>query len=175
MDSNNTNHDHSLTASSDHDNSHTNKRKFATKIGGAIALICCITQICFQLGLALGMPWSAIAYGGGDAADNSDKSLSLSLRITSLVAVFMYAWLAVMVYQRSFSCKQFVSPVACTRNLRFYTTFMFVEVILNWMTTSTRERNIWGPFCTIFFVSLVALSWQPASSRGGEESRPLLD
>lgn len=127
------------------------------KAAGVVAVVCCTVQVVFQFGLAVGMPWGAAAYGGGSV------NLSKGMRISSAVAVIVYAGMATVLLQRA-ELRDF-GYTHCRRVTRFFTGLMFVGTILNSITPSQVERQIWAPFCLIFFISLFTLSLETSQER----------
>lgn len=103
-------------------------------------IFCSIGISLFQLCLALGIPLGKAAWGG------SSSTLSPSLRIASTVAFFLWAFVSHVLCIRAGLLESNLYSERFIKNvLNFVFYLMVVSCVLNWISRSPLERNIWGP------------------------------
>jgi hypothetical protein len=96
----------------------------------------------FQVGLASGLPWGQVAYGGQHAGKLPEK-----FRVASAVASATYAGGAVFLASKA------GSRAARRKVLTGIGGFMVVGAGMNLASRSKYERMIWAPFCALTAVS----------------------
>ncbi|MFS0703698.1 hypothetical protein AB6N23_04175 [Cellulomonas sp. 179-A 9B4 NHS] len=103
----------------------------------------------FQLAMAAGAPWGAVAYGGGHPGVLPDE-----LRVTSAVAVPVYATLAAVAAGVG-------GPRLRRAVLRGTTALLVVGCAVNLASPSLPERLIWVPVSA----AAAVLTWRAAPAR----------
>ena len=103
--------------------------------------------ILFQLGLALGLPWGKASMGGKFPGKYPPK-----MRIVSLVNSMLICIIAVVVLIKANLLlprfKSFSDII-----IYFVVGFSLTATIMNILTPSKIERNIWAPVAAILFVT----------------------
>lgn len=103
----------------------------------------------FQVALILGAPWGRITQGG-----QIEGPLPLSGRIVAAVSIFLLVGMALAILSADGRWPGWPSwtgwgAVAMNAGM----------MVLNWITPSRSERNLWGPITTVIFVLAVAVHW----------------
>lgn len=107
----------------------------------------------FQLALAAGVPWGHAAYGG------ANRELSTGLRITSGVAVGIWILAILLVMRRSQSeGLLFLSPGAVSILCWVLTGYLAIGTVMNGISRSKAERNIWTPVSLISCIAVVIVN-----------------
>ncbi len=119
-------------------NTKTAARIFAAIMGGVIL---------FQLLLAAGVPWGAVAWGGAFPGE-----LPAHMKLASIGSAFLLAFFAFVVLIRA----GFILPrmqSASRKLVWFVVAYSFLGIIANSITPSFWERIIWVPVTSIAFVA----------------------
>lgn len=107
----------------------------------------------FQFGLAMGMPWGKAAYGGRNAV------LSQRLRITSGMAVVIWLVAMLLVIRRyQGEGLAFLNAGNVTFVLWLVAAYLALGVLMNAISPSPLERNIWTPTTAIALFATVAVN-----------------
>ena len=118
-----------------------------------IAAIFFAGLVAFQLGLAMGMPWGKAAYGGRNAV------LSQRLRITSGMAVVIWLVAMLLVIRRyQGEGLAFLNAGNVTFVLWLVAAYLALGVLMNAISPSPLERNIWTPATAIALFATVAVN-----------------
>lgn len=103
----------------------------------------------FQLALALGAPWGRAAYGG-----QHPGTVPARLRISSAVAVIVWAGVALIVLRRAHLAPWAPLPDAWLPiGLWVVVGLLAVATLLNAITPSRLERAIWLPVAILMLAS----------------------
>ena len=97
----------------------------------------------FQASLALGAPWGAAAYGGGNPG-----VLPTSMRASSAAAVVVYSGLAYVVWSGR------LAPTAQRRSYAVLSGVFAVGTVMNAISPSMVEKVIWTPVVAVLAYSL---------------------
>lgn len=97
----------------------------------------------FQVALAVGAPWGAVAWGGQDPG-----VLPPQLRIASVVSALVWTAVAVAVGTDR------LSSGARRRLLTVLIVVMCLSAVLNAVSPSVPERSIWAPYAVLQVVLL---------------------
>lgn len=109
----------------------------------------------FQVALAAGVPWGHAAYGG------ANRELSTGLRITSGIAIGIWLIAILLVVRRSQSEGVFfLSAGAVGLICWILAGYLAVGSVMNGISRSKAERNIWTPVSVISLVSVVVVNLQ---------------
>jgi len=119
----------------------------AARIAAALFLI----VVLFQVGLALGLPWGAAAFGGANPG-----VLPVELRTSSVVAALVYLLLAGVAGTRWLPTtpRRFVLIGAAV--------LMVIGALVNIASTSFIERIIWAPVTIALAVALWVAAQHPS-------------
>lgn len=110
-----------------------------------------IIVIIFQISLILGAPLGSYAMGG-----KYPGVLPLHIRLTEIVQVFLLVFnLSVMMQIGGWVNMYPNSFVLYYR--WFVLALSFLAALLNWMTPSVKERNLWGPISTILLLCVLII------------------
>lgn len=96
-----------------------------------------IFVIAFQIALAAGAPWGEYAMGGEFPGE-----LPTAMRVAAVLQACFIAWLARAVW-RGKSRWQIRTAVAIS----------LLSLVMNSMTPSLKERNLWAPVALLMFLS----------------------
>lgn len=109
----------------------------------------------FQVALAAGVPWGHAAYGG------ANRELSTGLRITSVVAVGIWLFAILLVVRRSHGEGLFfLSSTAVGIICWVLAGYLAIGTVMNGISRSKVERNIWTPVSLISCISVVVVNIQ---------------
>lgn len=116
--------------------------------------------VAFQIALALGAPWGAYAMGGANPGQ-----FPPALRLAAVVQALLLAGMTLVVLARA----GLILPVwsRVTRWLVwFVVAFAALSLVLNLITPSAREQDIWAPVALVLLLSstVVAFSNRPKPS-----------
>lgn len=115
-----------------------------------ISVILFVVIAGFQAGLAMGQPWGEAAYGG------ANREISQQFRRVSAVATVIWLLAAVFVIRTAQEeGLLFLSAGAMRIVCWLVAAFLAVSVLMNGMSRSKLERNIWVPVSTVALVSTV--------------------
>lgn len=109
----------------------------------------------FQASLALGAPWGAAAYGGGNPG-----VLPTSMRASSAAAVVVYSGLAYVVWSGR------LAPPAQRRGYAALSGVFAVGTVMNAISPSMVEKAIWTPVVAVLAYSL----WRARPARSLAEA-----
>lgn len=124
-------------------------------IATVVAVAMFATLSAFQVALAAGLPWGHAAYGG------ANRKLTRSLRITSGVAVFIWIFAIMLIIRRSQGeGLAFLSPGVIGVICWVLAGYLAIGTVMNGISHSTLERNIWTPVSAISLVSVVIVNLQ---------------
>jgi hypothetical protein len=128
--------------------------QFAAKtFAGLIGLV-----IAFQLALALGAPWGAIAMGGAFRG-----AFPPAMRLVALLQVAVLAGVAVVVL--SGAGLVLARWRVLSRKLVWVVVgLLAVVLVLNLITPSPMERLIWAPFALVLFAASLRVALAGAGS-----------
>lgn len=119
----------------------------------AVALFAILTV--FQVALAAGLPWGHAAYGG------ANRVLSRSLRITSGVAILIWIFAIMLIIRRSQGeGLAFLSAGGVGVICWILAGHLAIGTVMNGISRSALERNIWSPASAIALVSVVIVNLQ---------------
>ncbi len=104
-----------------------------------VALTCLALVVFFQLALALGAPWGALAMGGRYPGRYPRR-----MRIAALVSIGLYAAFGLILAVRAGALwpdrvEAFVTPAWVVTGV------LMLSVMLNLVTPSRWERRLWAP------------------------------
>lgn len=122
-----------------------------------LAIISCVTLgalAIFQVTLILGAPIGKFAWGGKHTV------LPMNLRIGSIISIFLYAVIAVIILSKAGLISSFVNRGVIDVAIWIIAIYFSIGVILNGMSRSRYERHLMTPVALILAVLtiLVALS-----------------
>lgn len=127
-----------------------------------MALACIVgVLVLFHVALALGMPWGAAAWGGGN-----DGVLPPQLRMASGLAAVLWGWVALVVAGR------FLGAVGQRRVLLALGVLSLVAIAMNLASPSAIERVIWAPFAAVMGVMTWACWWRARGDSDGAAPEP---
>ena len=107
----------------------------------------------FQLALTLGVPWGEASMGGKFKGKYPPK-----MRVVSFVNMLVLWFIMIVVLIRSgLMVPEFQPDVRIT--FWFALGFTVLSAIMNWMTPSKIERNIWGPVTAIQLVCILIIAF----------------
>ncbi len=110
--------------------------------------------ILFQFALAIGKPWGQYAMGG-----KYPGKLPAAIRMVCLFQIIVLLLIAVIVLTRAsliFGDWFSFSKTA----IWFVVVFSFVSAVLNSITPSKKERNIWAPVSFLLLITSVVVAVQ---------------
>lgn len=114
-----------------------------------IFAILSLVNVLFQLALAFGAPWGALAMGGRFAG-----RFPPWLRIAAVVQAGMIAFFAFVVLGRA----EVVSPPPPAGLFWMVVCFTAVTAVLNLITPSIPERRLWGPVALVMLVCVIRVA-----------------
>ncbi len=123
-----------------------------TTIAAVIYSVLMALVILFQLGLTIGLPWGAASMGG-----KYPGKYSLKMRIVSLLNMIILSFVTIIVLVKAnLILTQFnsFSKVA----IWFVVAFSTVATVLNIITPSKIERQIWAPVTVIQLIASIIVA-----------------
>jgi hypothetical protein len=121
---------------------------FAAKVFAGLISVVCL----FQIALALGAPWGALAMGGG-----APGVYPVSMRLAAGVQCLVLAAFAVIVLSRAGLAFARWRPLA-GRAVWGVVGLLGVSLVLNLITPSALERMIWAPVALALFLSALRVA-----------------
>jgi len=106
----------------------------------------------FQLGLAAGMPWGAVAMGG-----RFPGRFPPAMRIAALVQILIYGVMAAVVFARAGVALPEAAGVA-RMAIWAVVALMAVALVMNLITPSRWERRIWAPVALVLLLASVRVA-----------------
>lgn len=116
-------------------------------IAARIFVLLTAGAVVFQIALAAGLPWGAVAWGGAFPG-----VLPPHMRIASLGSVFLLGALAFVVLVRA-GIVQSRWKGACAKLVWFVVAYCGLGVLANSLTPSFWERVIWVPVTVLLFAT----------------------
>lgn len=135
------------------------------RAAGVAAITILVVIVGFQAALALGAPLGEAAWGGGSA------ELSTGLRFGSGVAVLIWGFATLVVFQRSGLGDAHLNAALVTRGTWILFALTVLGCLANWASRSAAERYTWGPTTLV----LAALLFVVARSTEPQQGRPRSD
>jgi hypothetical protein len=105
--------------------------------------------ILFQLGLLIGMPWGEYAMGG-----RFPGTYPWKMRLVAIVQIIILFFFAFVVLVRAEIIHSRYSELSMTV-IWFVVGFFVLSSVLNLITPSKKERNLWAP--TSILLSIISL------------------
>ena len=103
----------------------------------------------FQLLLALGYPLGHLAYGG----IYDHQPVPKNYRITSAISIGVYVFFSLVVLEYTKMVLIFDNPSLISNFMWFIAIFLSLGVIMNAMSRSKAERNLWTPIVFVLALS----------------------
>ncbi len=111
----------------------------------------------FQLALALGAPLGHFAWGGAHA------KLPANLRIGSLIAIAIYALIALIILERAGLTRVFPEAAIPSIGAWVAVAYLALGIPMNAISRSKPERFTMTPLVTLLFGLALAVALSPAS------------
>jgi|SRR6056297_1777227 len=110
--------------------------------------------ILFQLGLLIGMPWGEYAMGG-----RFPGTYPWKMRLVAIVQIIILFFFAFVVLVRAEIIRSRYSELSMTA-IWFVVGFFVLSSVLNLITPSKKERNLWAPTSILLLItsSILALA-----------------
>ena len=108
--------------------------------------------ILFQLGLLIGMPWGEYAMGG-----RFPGTYSWKMRLVAIVQIIILFFFAFVVLVRAEIIHSRYSELSMTA-IWFVVGFFILSSVLNLITPSKKERNLWAPTSILLLITSLILA-----------------
>lgn len=95
--------------------------------------------MCFQVLLALGLPFGKVAWGGKYTV------LPPGLRVASLFSLAIYVMASIFILEKAGMITVFNSPALVSKGVWVLTAFLFLNIISNFISHSRLEKLIMTP------------------------------
>ena len=126
------------------------------QIASVVAAIGFLGLMCFQILLALGLPFGQVAWGG------KFKKLPLGFRLASLFSAGIMAFAAILVLEKATIFSVLNTPKVVTFGIWILAAFLGLNTISNFISRSKWEKRIMTPISLI--LSLLCLTVAISSS-----------
>jgi cell division protein FtsW (lipid II flippase) len=123
-----------------------------------------IPVICLQFGLAAGMPWGELAMGG-----QFPGQFPTSMRIAALLQIALLLFVAAVILARAGVALEALFPLS-RRLIWIVVALLVVAVVLNLITPSVKERDLWLPVATGLLLCAVVVAFSGRSSQRSKQS-----
>ncbi len=117
----------------------------------SLILIIIILLLIFQISLILGAPFGEYAWGG------QHKVLPRSLRIGSFVSLFIYSFIG-LITMNKVGWSDLFNQTLVDNVFVGITVFFGLGVILNGISRSKKERNLFTPVVFILFICCLIIN-----------------
>jgi hypothetical protein len=122
-------------------------------ISAILYLFCVAGLVVFQLSLAAGLPRGKLAIGG-----RFSGAFPVGIRIVAVAIAILFLGIASLVLARAELAFAGVQPVA--NQLAWPVVFLsLASFVMNLITPSRAERNLWGPVTAVMLASSMVLFW----------------